>query len=305
MNIIFLSRSGTCRKCLDLHSWRVRAVAVMVIGGLLSLVAAAGFHAGARHADPQQFIVAWEEEIRLQREALRTAREATQADIDALTIRLAELQARATRLDALGGKLVNMAGLDDGEFDFSSIPGVGGPEMAEPGVGHAPDLIAQLDGLDSLLEERESQLGLLDRMILNRQLQEEVTPAGRPVNQGWISSSYGMRNDPFTGRRVMHRGVDFAGRPGSDVIAVAGGIVTTAGKRNVFGYLVEIDHGNGFVTRYAHNKKLLVETGETVRKGQVIALLGETGRATGPHVHFEVLENGRHINPSRFIRASR
>ncbi|MFN2348730.1 MAG: M23 family metallopeptidase [Thioalkalivibrio sp.] len=283
----------------------MRLLAVLFLSLVVGLVASAGFLAGARHADPEQFIAVWEDEIRLQRESLHLARESAEADIDALTMRLAQVQARAMRIDALGGKLVTMAGLDDGEFDFASVPGLGGPEALDSGFGQAPDMLAQLDALDRLLAERQSQLGLLDRMILSRQLQEEVTPAGQPITQGWISSSYGPRNDPFTGRRVQHRGVDFAGRPGSDVIAVGGGIVTWASKRNVFGNLVEIDHGNGFVTRYAHNKKLLVEVGETVRKGQVVALLGETGRATGPHVHFEVLENGRHINPSRFIRASR
>jgi murein DD-endopeptidase MepM/ murein hydrolase activator NlpD len=304
MNIILLSRNGSRRHDLQLQGWYQWLVAGTGVTCLLGLLVMAGFAAGVRHADPAMFISSWEDELKLQREALRSARDHVQADIDALTIRLAEIQARATRLDALGERLVHLAGLDDGEFDFAAMPGIGGPE-ADIGIGHAPDLMAQLDVLDTVLAERESQLRLLDRMMITRQLQEEVTPEGRPITQGWISSSYGMRNDPFTGRRVYHRGVDFAGRPGSDVVAVAGGIVTFAGKRNVFGELVEIDHGNGYVTRYAHNKALKVQEGDTVRKGQVIALLGQTGRATGPHVHFEVLENGRHINPSRFISSSR
>lgn len=304
MNIILLSRNGASRQSLQLHHWYHWLFAGAGLLLLLAAMLAAGFTAGLRHGDPSHFISAWEEELRLQREGLRSARDTVQANIDALTIRLAELQARATRLDALGDRLVNMAGLSDGEFDFASVPGVGGPE-ADIGIGHAPELLVQLDALDAVLAERESQLRLLDRLMISRQLQEEVTPEGRPISQGWISSSYGMRNDPFTGRRVYHRGVDFAGRPGSDVVAVAGGIVTWAGTRDVFGKLVEIDHGNGFVTRYAHNKALRVQEGEAVRKGQVIALLGQTGRATGPHVHFEVLENGRHINPSRLINTSR
>lgn len=304
MNIILLSRSGTCRYSLHVHRWYHWLMAGVGLAVLLGAMLAAGFAAGVRQNDPTYLVSAWEDEIRQQREGLRAARDTAQANIDALTIRLAELQARATRLDALGERLVNMAGLDDGEFDFAAVPGVGGPE-AEIGIGHAPELLTQFDALDAILAERESQLRLLDRLMISRQLQEDVTPEGRPITQGWMSSGYGKRNDPFTGRQVYHRGVDFAGRPGSDVVAVAAGIVTWAGTRNVFGKLVEIDHGNGYVTRYAHNKELLVEEGETVRKGQVIALMGQTGRATGPHVHFEVLENGRHINPARFISASR
>ena len=304
MNIILLSRNGARRHNLQLQGWHQWLVVGTGVACLLGVMAFAGFAAGVRYADPALFISTWEDELRNQREGLHSAKDQAQANIDALTIRLADLQARATRLDALGERLVQIAGLDDGEFDFAAAPGLGGPE-AEIGIGNAPDLLGQLNALDAILEERESQLRLLDRLMITRQLQEEVTPEGRPVNQGWISSSYGRRNDPFTGRPVYHRGVDFAGRPGSDVIAVASGIVIFAGKRNVFGNLVEIDHGNGYVTRYAHNKALKVQEGDPVRKGQVIALMGQTGRATGPHVHFEVLENGRHINPSRFIRASR
>lgn len=304
MNIILLSRNGVRRHDVQFHRWYHWLAAGSAVFCVLGVLLVAGFTAGLRYGDPTSFISSWEEELRVQREGLRSARNSAQASIDALTIRLAELQARATRLDALGERLVHLAGLDDGEFDFAAMPGIGGPE-ADIGIGSAPGLTAQLDALDQIFEERESQLRLLDRMMISRQVQEEVTPEGRPVNQGWISSGYGTRNDPFTGRRVHHRGLDFAGRPGSDVVAVAGGIVTWAGNRNVFGKMVEIDHGNGFVTRYAHNNALKVQEGDTVRKGQVIALMGQTGRATGPHVHFEVLENGRHVNPSRFIRTGR
>jgi murein DD-endopeptidase MepM/ murein hydrolase activator NlpD len=303
MNIILLSRNGARRHNLNCCRWYHWLVAGTGVACLLGILVVAGFAAGARYGDAA-FVASWEDQLRAQREGLQSARDNAQANIDALTIRLAELQVRATRLDALGERLVRLAGLDDGEFDFAAVPGIGGPE-AEIGIGHAPDLMAQLDALDGIMAEQESQLRLLDRLMISRQLQEEVTPEGRPITQGWISSSYGMRNDPFTGRRVYHRGIDFAGRPGSDVVAVGGGIVTWAADRNAYGKLVEIDHGNGFVTRYAHNKAFKVQEGDTVRKGQVIALLGQTGRATGPHVHFEVLENGRHINPSRFIKASR
>ena len=141
-------------------------------------------------------------------------------------------------------------------------------------------------------------------MMMNRNLQAEVMPAGRPVTHGWLSSYFGMRTDPFTGHRAFHTGLDFAGKLGSDVVAVAAGVVTYAGKRSGYGNLVEINHGNGYSTRYGHNSKILVNVGQTIKKGQVIAKMGSTGRSTGPHVHFEVLINGHAVNPKKYIQAS-
>ena len=140
---------------------------------------------------------------------------------------------------------------------------------------------------------------------MSRNLENEVFPAGRPVEKGWISSYYGMRSDPFTGRPEFHKGMDFAGKQGSDIVAVGGGMVTWAGKRYGYGNMVEITHGNGYVTRYGHLEKIVVEVGQAVKKGQLIATLGSTGRSTGPHVHFEVIENGKTVNPLKFIQASR
>jgi len=133
-------------------------------------------------------------------------------------------------------------------------------------------------------------------------MKEEVFPEGRPIGRGWISSYYGMRTNPFTGKLQFHKGMDFASKSGSNVQAVAGGVVTWSSKRYGYGNLVEINHGNGYVTRYGHNKENLVQVGDTVKKGQSISLMGSTGRSTGPHVHFEVLKNGRQINPQRFVQ---
>jgi murein DD-endopeptidase MepM/ murein hydrolase activator NlpD len=139
--------------------------------------------------------------------------------------------------------------------------------------------------------------------LLDRSLAAETRPTGRPVESGWISSGYGRRSDPITGKRTLHEGVDFAGKSGSDILAVASGVVVFAGEKSGYGRLVEIDHGNGLSTRYGHNSKLLVQEGEVVKQGQTIALLGSTGRSTGPHVHFEVLRGGRHVNPARYLRS--
>ena len=142
-------------------------------------------------------------------------------------------------------------------------------------------------------------------MMMSRNLQAEVMPAGRPITRGWLSSYFGTRTDPFNGRRAHHSGVDFAGKMGSDVVSVAAGVVTYSGKRSGYGNLVEINHGNGYATRYGHGSELLVNVGETVKKGHIVAKMGTSGRSTGPHVHFEVLFNGRAVNPKKYIHASR
>ena len=137
--------------------------------------------------------------------------------------------------------------------------------------------------------------------MVNRQLEDDLTPTGWPVRKGWISSRYGDRTDPFTGERAHHSGLDFVGKRGSDVLSVAGGVVVWAGKDSGYGNMIEIDHGNGYRTRYAHNDSLLVQPGDPVRAGQLIARMGSTGRATTAHVHFEVLKDGNTVNPAKFV----
>ncbi|SEP60535.1 Peptidase family M23 [Ectothiorhodospira magna] len=302
VNIIFLTGKGAGSRRFQISRWYHLTLPLAAFTVCGSLILGAGYQWGKQvhgAADPR--LAAWGEALQAQRLELEYTRDVAEADIRILTQRVAQLQAQMMRLEALGGKLVNMADLEDGEFDFGHPPGLGGPEELLPGVLPDLDLLRQLDTLARQLEDRESQLRLLSQLLLSAQLADEVTPAGRPVASGWISSGYGTRTDPFTGRQVFHRGVDFAGRPGTEILAVAGGIVIFADYHNTFGKLVEIDHGQGYVTRYAHNRAMRVAVGDTVRKGQVIAEMGATGRATGPHVHFEVLKDGRHMNPHRFI----
>jgi murein DD-endopeptidase MepM/ murein hydrolase activator NlpD len=228
-------------------------------------------------------------------------------NMNALALRLGKLQAHVIRLDALGSRLTSMAKLDNGEFDFNQAPARGGPVSANDNSTEmtVPDFMSSLKELSSQLDDRTEQLSVLETMMMNRNLQAEVMPAGRPITRGWLSSYFGIRTDPFTGRRAHHSGIDFAGKMGSDVVAVAAGVVTYAADRSGYGKLVEINHGNGYATRYGHNSKLLVKVGDTVKKGQVISKMGSTGRSTGPHVHFEVLLNGRAVNPKQYIHASR
>ncbi len=248
----------------------------------------------------------WKSDVVEHKASLDLAKQESQTQIDALTTKIGLLQAHVNRVDALGNMLVNMADLDPAEFSFETTPGVGGPhtpgqDSLEGGseVDFGIDLV--LAKLDAELVDREYQLQVLNGLLIDKKLEQETRPQGRPVASGWISSYFGKRQSPFTGKKEMHRGVDFAGRTGTDVLAVAGGVITQAKKKGGYGYLVEIDHGNGYKTRYGHNQMVVVKAGEVIKRGQVIAKLGSTGRSTGPHVHFEVIKNGKRIDPMKFV----
>ena len=251
---------------------------------------------------------AWVDGLREQKADLERVKQETLAQLEALTIRMASLQARLIRLDALGERLTNAAGLDDGEFNFTQEPSVGGPEVLLDESGHSfqmPDFLDELDKLAEQIESRQQQLELLDSILIERESQSEFSVSGRPVNRGYISSGFGRRIDPFSGALAFHQGVDFStGSSGADVFAVAAGVVTFAGDKQGFGKMVQLDHGNGFETIYAHDQKVLVKVGDVVKKGQVIALSGSTGRSSGPHVHFEVHKNGRVVDPASYIHST-
>jgi len=254
--------------------------------------------------DSRALVVKWQQQIRQQQVQLEYLRQEANADVDALSSRLGLLQAHVMRLDALGQKLIKMANIDKGEFDFGNIPALGGPETSIQKASDVSELTIAIEKLGIELDNRENQLIFLEDLVMNKNLQKEVQPSGRPIVKGWLSSYYGMRTHPITGKREMHKGMDFAAEMGGKVIAVAKGVVTYAGKRWGYGNVVDIAHGNGYTTRYAHNSRILVSVGDTVEKGFQIAEIGTTGRSTGPHVHFEVLLNGRPINPVKFIQAS-
>ncbi|MBI2384224.1 MAG: M23 family metallopeptidase [Gammaproteobacteria bacterium] len=248
----------------------------------------------------------WAGELQQQRAEVARMREEVENNTQALARRLARLHAHVMRLDAAGSRLTEIANLDRGEFDFSQPPPLGGPESDNVGQPFSLDqVLASLDTFDRQLSDRERQMRVLEDLLLASRLQKEVKPSGWPVETGWISSSYGMRMDPFSGLRSFHAGVDFAGREGSDVLSVAAGIVTEVGERFGYGLLVEINHGNGYVTRYGHNSSAVVRIGDRVAKGQAVARIGSSGRSTGPHVHFEVLLNGRVVDPQQYIQAAR
>jgi len=299
MNIIL---STSVRK----NAWSVEVnplrFGLAVVLGLLVLVSIA-LYVGTRLAGNDTLHLAdWRDLLAHQQEDIAATRHDAEIELDALTLRIGKMQAQMLRLNALGERLVAQADLDRNEFNFDDIPALGGPsEGIDTGSVPFADFLSMLDDLDSELNDRQEMLSVLEVLLMSRSLHDRVMPSGKPVEEGWLSSRYGKRSDPFTGKRDFHKGLDFAGKKGADVLAVGDGVVSWSGRRSGYGKLVEINHGNGYVTRYGHNQRHLVVAGETVKKGQQIALMGSSGRSTGPHVHFEVLHNGERVDPARYI----
>lgn len=270
----------------------------------LSLLGAASYFTYHHYVSPKELSVKLSEKskhIKKQQTQVDTLKLQTTAQLSVLAQRVGILTARMNRIDALGERLAKTS--DYSEFDFNQMPAVGGPEQYS-GISQSGELVgllSQMDMLLSHLDNQQEQLTLLETVMLNHEIHDDSLIAGRPIKRGWLSSLYGMRNDPFNGKLTMHKGVDFAGTDGDDVLATGAGVVTWAGKRSGYGLLIEIDHGAGLKTRYGHAKELKVNTGDVVAKGEKIALMGNTGRSTGAHVHYEVLNKDKQVNPRKYV----
>jgi murein DD-endopeptidase MepM/ murein hydrolase activator NlpD len=306
MNIIFVGRSHGKSKTYQLGNKQLVAIGVLVVFLIFALVLS-GYRMHASVIEPEavldkDLLTIWQNEIESQKDEVNRIKQASQEKVDALTLRMGDMQARLMRLDALGQRLTEVAKLKNGEFDFSASPALGGPTDVKLGESYKlPGIVESLDLIDRQLTDSEQQLEVIDALFVSRKTQEELFIAGRPIKWGWMSSAYGYRTDPFTGKRAWHGGVDFAGKEDSDIIAVAAGVVTYSGERYGYGNLVEVNHGGGFTTRYAHCKELKAKVGDIIDKGQVLASMGSTGRSTGPHVHYEVHRNGKTVNPKKYI----
>lgn len=319
MNVIIVTKKHGQSKSLALGNWLISLSVVLVV-----VLVAASFLLGQTYSISNAYLIGdeqlqepqselqralqqWGRQLASYKQKLKEVKVESNEQIDALTMRIGEMQARVIRLDALGKRLTEVANLDKGEFDFDNTPPVGGPEeIGQQQSYPLADLQSMVDTLEAQLDNRLQQLELMNEILAKQSLEEQTFIAGRPIKDGWLSSHYGYRTDPFTGKRAWHAGVDFAGKPGSQIVAVASGVVTWSADRSGFGNLVEISHGGKYSTRYAHCKELLVKVGDIVEKGQAIARMGSTGRSTGSHVHFEVLKENKSIDPKKFIyRASR
>ena len=304
VNIIFFSgrAGGGKSRYLNLaHPLCLVVIAGMVLG-TLGTAFAIGMQLGQRTGglggtDSDRF----HHLIAQQQAEIAQLKARVQERADALAVRLGTLDAHVIRIDALGKRLTSMTNVDRREFNFDEEPKVAAG--SEPAGGQIADIASALKDLEQRVDLRDAQLAALENAINEHKIDEAVRPAGSPVADAVITSHFGERADPVTGEDWhFHKGLDLAGAKGEAVAAVAAGIVTQASVHTGYGNLVEINHGNGYVTRYAHNEKLLVKVGQSVVRGQEIALLGSTGHSTGPHVHFEVLHNGKPVDPISFVK---
>lgn len=305
MNIIVLLGSRRKSFRVTLNTWAFALAGFGIVAGLAAIFLAGTEFGARRSADyvaalHDRTASVFQKELDAQRAELERATTNAERSLDIMASRVSRLQGHVMRLDALGSRLASMAKLEDMEFSYDNPPGMGGPET---GLNQesldVPDFLAMLDDLEGELQDKQEKLGAMESMLIRRTLQEQTLPDGRPAPASWVSSVFGFRTDPVTGKREFHQGIDFAGRPEAPITAVAAGIVTWSAPRQGYGNLVELNHGNGYLTRYAHTERNLVSVGEKVEKGEVIALMGDTGRATGTHVHYEVVQDGRHVDPRK------
>ncbi len=309
MNIIIVRNAHCAPRRFDLARRRARILAVATLAGCALFFVALGVAATLLIANPRSHdlreLTSLRTAMNAQRSQLASLEQDSHRNLDALALQLGQLQAQATRLNALGDRLTQVGKLADGEFDFASEPAVGGPEDTDNDPGHPLPLQNGVDDLRAQFDRQEAQLDVLENLLRDRQTDNELLPTGMPVAQGYISSGYGERSDPFNGHQALHLGLDFSAPFGTPVQAVADGMVTFAGQRSGYGNVVEIDHGNGYMTRYAHNSVIVAAIGSRVHAGETIAKVGSTGRSTGPHCHFEVWLNGRPVNPMVYVKSTR
>lgn len=309
MEIILLSKTRKSRRNISLGIMGSSALVVFVFS-----ICAGLFYSGTRYASNQTAEIlqtireettsAWQEELAEQGKILKQTKEGAEKSLDTMATRISILQGHVMKLDALGARLTTMADIDDLEFGIDHPPGMGGPAPVNLQAQQSINFVDFLDNLEQLeqkIQDRNEKLTAMETMLINRTLQEQIIPDGHPASTGWISSLFGYRVDPVTGKKEFHEGLDFAGKPGAPISSIATGIVTWSGPRYGYGNMVEVSHGGGYITRYAHNQKNLVAMGEKVGKGEVIAIMGNSGRSTGTHVHLEVMHNGKPVDPKKFI----
>jgi murein DD-endopeptidase MepM/ murein hydrolase activator NlpD len=307
LNIILVSSATAQARSftLDWRHWTLGGIGLFVVfvafTGVFNVVALR-YAAAIEHPWLKAIVLAD------QRQEARRTEELVHGHLNAMALRLGELQARMLRLDGLGERLAKVAGLQPQELPSlppGQAPGRGGAESSLPSRALSVDEFSELLAkLDRQLEERTDQLGVLEALLVQDSANRKFMPTLAPILDGWYSSNFGYRIDPFTGLKSFHEGIDFPADQGTPIVAAASGKVIEAGYQPQYGKIVAIDHGNGLVSRYAHASVLYVHEGDLVVRGQRVGLVGSTGRSTGPHLHFEVRLNGVPQNPGRFLRSA-
>lgn len=299
MQVIIISPNSTTHQQWFLSPLMLRIAMMLAVVIILSIYYTA-YQLTSQQAGETRIVVV-KDQLKDQLERQSKANEKAQMQ-SYYAKRLGTLQAEAIRLKALTHKLAKLSGLDIEAEGLHELLGQGGlPPQSQTKLTQA-EFEANFSQLEAGFERQSSGLASIQDYLITKENIEAAIPSGKPVKKGWISSYYGYRVDPFTGKKAFHDGLDIAGKSGSEILAVADGIVSWRGARGGYGQMIEINHGNGYLTRYAHNKKVVVKLGDRIRKGQLIALMGSTGRSTGPHLHFEILRDGKTVNPVNFVK---
>ena len=301
MQLLLINKNGEPVQ-ISLPSWKIRLVIVAVVA-LCSGLIASGFMLRQSSIVDAAVIENWRMKIQEQDAVVEELQTDSVARRQAVGRQIADMQARLWRMEALASYMHESSGLPQDEFDFDAQVSQGGPINPEAEVLNVQNVDSKLANLSERLKQRETELSILDQVLMGVYTQKGAMPAGAPIVKGWMSSPFGERVDPISGKKAWHEGMDFAGANGSDVVAVANGIVVFSGRRDGYGLMVEISHGENLRTRYGHHQELLVRAGQSVKRGDVIGLMGSSGRSTGPHVHFEVLKSGKPVNPARYVSA--
>jgi murein DD-endopeptidase MepM/ murein hydrolase activator NlpD len=305
MHIILVSNRLAKARSITLSARHV-ILATALLAATVVVLSSSMFYLVVRHAAEVKLPLLQSLLLSAQEQQTQNAKVFMRENLNAMAVRLGQMQAQLVRLDALGERLSALAGIKPQEFRMSEPPGRGGALSSTIAAQDLSlnELTGQLDSLSRHMENRYDYMGILEDRLFDVKAKKKLMPTVRPVDVDWNASSFGWRIDPITGQNAMHEGIDFLVDTGTPIHAAAGGLVVVAEFHPQYGYMVEIDHGNDLITRYAHASKLLVKAGDLVQRGAVIAESGSTGRSTGPHVHFEVRYKGVAQNPNRFLQAS-
>jgi murein DD-endopeptidase MepM/ murein hydrolase activator NlpD len=302
MHIILVSNRLATAKSLTISARDV----LFGIGAMVALVfvlSASMAYFGFRHAAEIKLPFLQSLLLDAQHKEKEKEQSFVRENLNAMAVKLGQMQAQLMRLDALGERLSALSGIKPQEFRFTEQPGRGGAQPSTPPYDFSVDEFSrQLSLLSRHMENRTDHLDVLESQLFDAQIKKKLMPTMQPVNASYNASSFGWRPDPFTGMNAMHEGVDFIADVGTPIFSAAGGVVVFAEFHPQYGNLIEIDHGNEFTTRYAHASRLLVKAGDLVQRGKKIAEVGTTGRSTGPHLHFEVRFKGVAQNPTRFLQ---
>jgi murein DD-endopeptidase MepM/ murein hydrolase activator NlpD len=304
MHIILVSDRLAKARSIQLSMRQLAAGTAAAVAAFLMLSTLVSY-LGVRHASELKLPLLQSLVRATQVEDARRTETYLRENLNAMAVKLGEMQAQLVRLDALGERLSTAAGIRPGDFRFGEVPGRGGAlaSALPPQDLSLGDLGRQLDFMAQQMELRGDLLGVLDSRLLDARVKRTLTPTALPVDGAWNASGFGWRIDPITGQVALHEGIDFIAETGTPIRAAAAGVVVTAEHHPAYGKMIEIDHGAGLMTRYAHASKLMVKPGQLVKRGENIAEVGSTGRSTGSHLHFEVRQNGAAQNPARFLIA--